>query len=358
MYICYFIFNILFLAQSTSAQGNPTSTNYKITDFTFGGGGSANSTSTNYSLFGVLGEVETGKPGSTNYKLGAGLSYTFAANVPPAPTFTNPDNYYNKLKIVINEGGNPSDAKYAIAISTDNFVADTKYVQSDNTVSATLGTEDWQTYTSWGGAAGVNITGLTPGTTYTVKAAAKRGNFTETGFGPTVQASTVSPSLTFDIDVASTDTETSPPFTVSIGELTAATVITATNKVWVDVDTNGTSGATIYVYGTNNGLLSSATSYTISAVSANLASATEGYGARGSSVSQTSGGPMQILAPYNGVSDNVGIVDSSKRVVFDSSNQPVTAGRASFEIKAKASAVAKAATDYSDTLTVITSSSF
>lgn len=356
--ICYLIFNILFLAQSASAQGNPASTNYKITDFTFGGGGTAKSDSTNYSIFGVAGETEFGKPGSANYKAGAGLVYTLQANVPPAPTFTNPSSYYNKLKIVISEGGNPSDAKYAIAISTDNFATDTKYVQNDNTVGASLGLEDWQTYTAWGGAAGVNIIGLSPGTTYTVKAAAKRGNFTESGFGPTAQAATVNASLTFDIDVAATDIETDPPFAIAIGELTAATVITATNKVWVDIDTNGTAGVAVYVYGANAGLTSTATSYTIGAVSNNLAAISEGYGARGSTVAQTSGGPMRRVAPFDGAGDTVGILDSAKRIIFDSTNQPVTAGRASFELKAKASNVAKAATDYADTLTVITSATF
>lgn len=354
----YLLFTIYYLLAAPAAMAGPTSTNYELKDYTFGGGGTQDSSSTNYKIFGVAGETEFGKPGSANYKAGAGLIYTMQANLPPAPTFTNPANYYNKLNIVINQGGNPSDAKYAIAISTDNFATETKYVQNDNTVGATLGLEDWQTYSSWGGASGIDIIGLTPGTTYTVKVAAKRGNFTETGFGPTTQASTVNASLTFDIDVAATDTETNPPFSVAIGELTPATVITASNKVWVDVDTNGTGGASIYVYDANAGLKSSNTNYTITAVSNNLAAISEGYGARGSTVAQTSGGPMRKVAPFDGTGDTVGILDSTKRIVFDSTNQPVTAGRVSFEIKAKAGVVAKAASDYADTLTVIASATF
>lgn len=353
-----FLLPILLIFTLSEANAGPASTNYELKDYTFGGGGTQNSTSTNYSIFGVAGETEFGKPGSTNYKAGAGLVYTLQANVPPAPTFTNPSSYYNKLKIVVAEGGNPTDAKYAIAISTDNFATDTKYVQNDNTVGTALGLEDWQTYASWGGASGVNIIGLSPNTTYTVKVASKRGNFTETGFGPTAQASTVNSSLAFDIDISATDTDTDPPFSVAIGELTAATVITASNKVWVDVDTNGTGGATVYVYDANSGLTSTATSYTITAVSNNLAAISEGYGARGSTVTQTSGGPMRKVAPFDGTGDTVGILDSAKRVIFDSTDQPVTAGRASFEIKAKASSVAKAASDYADTLTIITSATF
>jgi hypothetical protein len=355
------IFNFALLTFNLSgaaAQGNPASANFRITDFTFGGGGTARSDSTNFSILGVAGEIESGQLSSANFRAGTGLVFTLMANVPPAPSFTNPSNFYNKLRLVINQGGNPSDAIYAIAISTDNFAADTRYVQNDNTVGTVLGAEDWQTYALWGGASGVNIIGLSPNTTYTVKVAARRGNFTQSDFGPTAQAATIGPTLSFDIDVAATDIETNPPYQVSIGELTAATVITAANRIWVDIDTNGESGAIIYVYGANNGLLSPSTSYVIGAVSSNLATANEGYGARGSTASQGSGGPMRIISPYNGTGDNVGTLDTLRRAIFDSSSLPVVAGRASFEIKAKASSVALASADYSDTLTVITSASF
>lgn len=349
---------LLTIILRSEVWAGPNSVNYELKDFTFGGGGTSSSSSTNYSLFGVAGEVAAGKNNSTNYSIGEGLDFTMQANVPPAPTLTNPDNYYNKLKIVLATGSNPSDSKFAIAISTDNFSSDTKYVQNDNTVSTTLGLEDWQTYTNWGGASGTTIIGLVSGTTYTVKAAAKRGNFTETGYGPTTQASTSNPSLTFDIDVASTDTETAPPFSIAIGDLTAATVVTAPNKVWVDVDTNGSAGAAVYVYNANSGLNSTRASYTITSTSGNLASSSEGYGARGSTATQSSGGPFQIVAPYDGAGDVVGVVDTAKRIIFESVASPVTSGRASFELKAKASAVTRAASDYGDTLTILASATF
>ncbi len=352
-----FLLLLMIVSHSRVAQAGPVSPNYELKDFSFGSGGGT-SASTNFSLFGVAGELASGSASSTNFQVGEGLSFTLQANVPPAPTFTNPDNYYNKLKIVLATGSNPTDTKFAVAISTDNFSTDTKYVQSDMTVSTTLGLEDWQTYTSWGGASGVNIIGLSPGITYTVKVAAKRGNFTETGYGPTAQAITLNPSLTFDIDVASTDTETGPPFSIAIGDLTAATVVTAPNKVWVDVDTNGTAGAAVYVYSTNSGLNSPGASYTITSASGNLTSASEGYGARGSTATQSSGGPFQIVAPYDGAGEVVGVVDTAKRIIFESAAQPLTAGRASFELKAKASAVTRAAGDYSDTLTVIASAAY
>ena len=357
-----FVFISLFLgffaARIPFVYAGPTSANYELKQFGFGGGSVDNASSTNFNLNGILAEESISNLSSTNFKVNAGLNFTYLANVPPAPTFTNPDSYYNKLKIVINTGSNASDAKYAIAISSDNFASDTRYVQNDNTVGSTLGSEDWQTYTNWGGASGVNIIGLSPNTTYTVKVAVKKGNFTQTGFGPTAQAATIGSTLSFDIDVASTDIETSPPYNLSIGDLAAGSVITATNKIWVDLTTNGTGGGTVYVYGTNNGLLSTQTSSTITSATADLSAVSTGYGAKSSNLAQSSGGPMEAVTPYNGTGENVGVLDTSKRIIFDSSAQPVTSGRAAFQVKAKASTVTVAASDYTDTLTVVASATF
>lgn len=335
----------------------PTSTNYELKDYGFGGGGTTNSSSDNYKVMGVAGETEYGKPASDNYKAGGGLVYTMLANLPPAPTFTNPANYYNKLKLVINTGSNPTDSKFAIAISTDNFVSDTKYVQNDNTVGATLGLEDWQTYASWGGASGINIIGLNSGTTYYVKVAAKQGNFTESGFGPVASASTVSPNITFDIDVSATDSDTEPPFTINFSDLLAGSIVDSPQKIWVDLTTNGESGGKVYVYGQNGGLFSSTASYTITSVTGDLSALTEGFGAQGSSATQTSGGPLAIDSPYNGSASNVGITNASIREIF-TSGSPITGGRGSFLLKAKSSSVTPASDDYSETLTVIASASF
>jgi len=46
---------------------------------------------------------------------------------------------------------------------------------------------------------------------------------------------------------------------------------------------------------------------------------------------------MQKLSPYNGAADNVGLLDTTKRTIFDSSSQPVTNGQGVFNLKAKAS---------------------
>lgn len=330
----------------------PASTDYKLKDFGFGTGGAGNATSTDYAINGISGEQSNGQLSGASYKIGSGLVYTNQANVPPAPTFTNPSNYYNKLKIVIDTGSNPSDTKFAIAISTDNFVSDTRYVQSDDTVGATLGIEDYQTYTNWGGASGTLIIGLVPNTEYKVKVKAWQGKFTETNYGPIATASTIGPQMTFDIDVSASDEDNSVS-TIDLGSLPAGTVVDSPTKIWVNFETNGENGGRVYVYSSNAGLQSSTVSYLISAVTDNLTSASEGFGAQGSTA--TNG--LTEATFYDLSANNVGIVDTTIREIFTAS-APTTNGRGSFLLKAKSSAVTPAASDYTETLTVIASASF
>lgn len=344
--------------KSAFADQIPSSTNYKMVNFGFGAGGTATSSSTNYSLFGTVGQVEQGSPSSTNYFLGGGLEYTLQASVAAAPSFTNPSSWYNKLKIVINKGGtDPSDTKYAISIASGS--GGFQFVQNDNTVGDTLGLEDWQTYSTWGGASGTNIIGLYPGTTYTVKVAAQQGGFfTQFMWSPTATATTANSTLAFDIDIAPTDQSTAAPYVLAIGNLSPGSVTTATDKVWISLDTNANTGGAIYVKGANTGLQSSSASYTISAASTDLTGAQEGYGIQNNSATQTSGGPMRAVSPYNGSSENVGILDTAKRTIYDSTGAPVVGGRVSFKLKAKASNTTPSASDYADTITVLATGSF
>lgn len=181
------------------AFAGPQSTTYELKEYGFGSGGDSGIQSSTYSLFGTAGEIDNGKLDSSTYTTGNGLVFTVQANVPAAPTFTNPSNYYDRLKIVIDDGGNPTDAQFAIAISTDNFTT-TNYVQSDNTVGSVLGSEDWQTYSSWGGATGFYVTGLLPNTAYKIKVSARQGNYTQSAWSSTATATTGTPALTFGVD--------------------------------------------------------------------------------------------------------------------------------------------------------------
>lgn len=199
------IFEILFLifnlALAQSASAGPTSSTYEIKDYSFGAGGTGQSGITgasNYTIFGTAGEVEFGKlDGASLYSIGGGLIYTLQASVSAAPTFTNPATNYDRLKFVLDSAVGPADTQYAIAISTDNFSADTRYIQTDNTIGANLA---WQTYPQWGGSGGAFVTGLANNTTYYIKVKARQGNFTESQYSTVSSATTSDPSLTFSLD--------------------------------------------------------------------------------------------------------------------------------------------------------------
>jgi hypothetical protein len=332
----------------------PASTGYQLKGYSFGGGGGTGS-SNGYKVEGAAGQVAGDQTGTT-YKSKSGLMFVQQTNTPDAPFFQNTGNWYNKLHFVINTSGNPSDTTYLIAISSDNWVT-TQYVQTDNTIGNSYTTSTFQTYAAWGGRSGGDIIGLQPSTTYKIKVKARQGVYSEGPFGPEVSATTSGPTLTFDIDVASSDQETASPYSVDVGSLTVGTVVTATDKIWIDIDTNAYNGGQVFIADQNNGLKSSTVNYTIASSTTDLSSATTGFGLIGNSVTQTSGGPLAFQSPYNGANNNVGIVDNSLRLIL-SSNSPIVGGRASIYVKAKASESAPAANDYSDLFTVVAAGNF
>jgi hypothetical protein len=128
--------------------------------------------------------------------------------------------------------------------------------------------------------------------------------------------------------------------------------------VTVSMSTNANGGGTAYVKDTNSGLTSSSMNHTIASVSNNLTAINEGYGAQETSVSQTTGGPMEEDSPYNTTGTSVGILTGSDKVLFDSSTLPVTSGSGTFTLLAKPATLAPPASDYGDILTVIGSADF
>ena len=347
----------LYLVLNTAvANAGPASTNYQVVDYGFGAGGSVNSSSTNFALQGTAGELDMASMSSTNYIVWPGLTYTLQPSLPPAPTFTNPSSNYNKLHIIVNQGINSTDVTYAIEISTDNFSSDIEYLQADTTLGTT---PVWQSYTAWNSSTGVDVIGLATGTTYYARVAASRGEFTQGSFGPGANAVTINPTFTFNLQTSSQST---PPFSVAIGTMSpGGAVVTSPSTITTTISTNAVSGALVYIYDANSGLKSAtANNYIINTVPSqtDLGTLTEGYGAQGSSVGQTSGGPMKLDSPYNGTSNTVGIVNTVKRQFADSSSSPVTSGTASFLLKARAKNSTPAAGDYTDTITVLATGSF
>jgi len=336
------------LASLSIFGASPSSTNFTLKSYDLGGGGSGQTSSTNYILDGSAGtQTGDGSQNSTNYKLSGGELATQNANVPPAPSFTNPSSEYDRLKLVINTGSNPTDTKFQVAISTDNFVT-TKYVQTDNTISTSNTIATYQTYASWGSATGVWVVGLDSGTTYTVKVRALQGNFSGSPYGPTATAATIGPSLTFSVATSLTGT---PPFAIAFTSLPAGSVVSGNATADIGLSTNSLNGGTVYVK-SSAGLTSAVAASTIASATADLSVAGSGYGAIISSVAQVSGGPFAGVAPYNGVSNNVGALLTSLQPIL-STGAPMTSGTATITLKAKTNSTTPSAGDYSDTLTFI-----
>jgi len=354
----------LFLFLPATVLAGPSSTNFELQNFQFGAAGTnSNLNSTNYGLYGIAGEVESGKLGSANYQSGNGLVFLQQSGVPPAPTLSNPGgSNYNKLHLTVNYNISynpiPSDILFAIAVST-NFSNPglTRYVQADHT----LDTQPvWQSYSTWSGITGFDILDLQPDTTYYAQVAAKQGAFTQTGFGEITSPGIATSPLQLSLNIRTVDQPT-PPFTIGLGELTPGSVVATTDQGQVTISTNAYSGALIYIYDTNAGLKSSSQGdYTISTVSGSgqdLTALSQGYGIRATSVSQDFGN-MTISEPFDGSGNYVGPVDTNERIIFTTDDAPITNGVGLFEIQAKASITTPPAADYQDTLTIVAAGIF
>lgn len=321
-----------------------SSSTYQLNSYGIGPGGTNSSSSSTYKLQGNAGEQTNGATAGSTKTANNGAVQTEQLNTPPAPTLTNGANYYNQLTCVVNTGSNPTDTVYAIAINTTNSFAGTTYVQADGTIGASA---VYQTYTAWGGASGFQIVGLSPSTTYYVKAAAKQGMFTNTALSPTSNsAATVSPTLSFSVS----------PNSASFGSFAANTVVTS-GSISFTYATNGTSGGSIYVLGKNGGFYSPSRNSLIAAVSGDLSSLGQGFGLQATGVSQTSGGPLSILSPFNGSSHVVGTIGTSFAQLF-TTPAAITGGSAAANVQVKATNTTPASNDYSETLTFIASASF
>lgn len=330
----------------------PSSTNYTLKTYDIGSGGST-STSTNYGLQAGVGTQAGSAQASTSYNSQVSGRGVVNANVPQAPTFTNPANYYDRLKLVIDTGNNPSDTKYLIAISTDNFVT-TNYVQTDNSPGSSQAIANYQTYAAWGGSGGFLVLGLTPSTTYQVKVKALQGNYTGSGYSPIATASTVATSVTYSVSTTLTST---PPFNVAFPNLTAGTVVNGNADAIINLTSNANSGGTVFVKDTATGLYSSLANTLIPSSTADLGVASVGYGGQVLSVGQTSGGPLTSQAPFNGSASSVGGLSSSWQPLFVSA-APLTGGNGVFRLKAKVDALTPSAADYGDTVLLVAAMSF
>jgi hypothetical protein len=345
---------LLFVGHSVFAA-LPSTSNFKLNSYGFGSGGTANSSTGNYSLEGITGEIGGQTASTATYQTKPGYIETQQANVPKV-TISNPSSYYDKLKFVIDEQNNPTDAKYALQIKAGDPTCDfgtgtIKYVKNDLTMGSSLTTADYQLYNIWGGSSGANIIGLSPNTTYCLRAKATQGNFTESGYGPSTSAATVSTQISFC--TYSTSGVCGGSRSVSFGGLTAGNVTNSASNIGVDFATNADSGGNVYIYSAHGALTSTnAPSGPITSATANISSASQGYGAQIATVSQ-----LTKVSPYNDTSNTVGILSTSVNTILTSSS-PVVGGTSAIQLRAKPATTTPAATDYADTLTLIAAAAF
>jgi hypothetical protein len=181
----------------------------------------------------------------------------------------------------------------------------------------------------------------------------------------------VNASITFDIDTAMTDSETSAPYSVALGAITTADtrVSGATdgvNSIWLDLDTNASAGAVVTVRNANgaNGLVSTSNpADDIDSADGTMADGVENYGICSISESDTFGN-LDDLAPFDGAcsadaEDNVvGGLSTTPTPIYDTDGAPIIGGRARIGINGAISPSTPAHNDYTDILTFIATATF
>ncbi|MDP2656684.1 MAG: hypothetical protein Q8P11_03930 [bacterium] len=203
----------------------------------------------------------------------------------------------------------------------------------------------------------------------------------DTGLTPgTAVASSVTstvipaPTMSFDIDTATTDTESATPYSVSLGTLSASTLTTSNssiNSIFLDLTSNAGNGSTITVMGSNGGLYSTTADNTITLATSEetVIAGQEKFGMCVASATQVSGtGTFTASSTYdangasnctilNGGTPTIGKINTTATSIL-STDGTITTGRAQILLKASITGLTPAASDYTETLTFIATGEF
>ena len=377
---------ITFITPFTVLAAELNSPNYKIVGATTEGGGIV--TSTNYStLLNVGGISNNPRNYSASYKVFTSPEDAFLPAVPTASCFetttsgssncvTGPSiittggmvavcggsGCYDKARFEIDTKGNPADTLYAVMISQDNFVSDTRYIDASSFIPESYSNHnlndfmlkaDWETQT-------FNIRGLTEGTTYYIKIFALKGNFTQSDAGPASSATTATGAVFFDIDIAGQagyTQESTPPYYISFTgayELIGGSApVTAGDRIWMDAETNSSGGFAVIMNGKYEGLYSSTTTQKIASVTANLDQVSSGFGLQSE---YTSSDPtlssITAESNYSGTNNYVGIVSTTPYRVYHAGG-PVRSGRMALKVIAKPGTSYTASNDYQEIINLV-----
>lgn len=182
----------------------------------------------------------------------------------------------------------------------------------------------------------------------------------------------VDPVITFDIDTLVADSESGAPYTVALGVLTTTPVSSGSTifSIWLDLDTNASSGAVVTVKSTNgpDGLVSaSVPADKIPSADANQDPNVANYGicVISATESGTEPGTFAAEATYqsgtcvaDGDNNDVGGLLTASTAVLNTAGAPMAEGRARISVNAAISGVTPAHNDYTDTLTFIATGTF
>lgn len=183
---------------------------------------------------------------------------------------------------------------------------------------------------------------------------------------------TVVPSITFDIDTATTDIDSNAPYSVSLGNITTGDsrvsgTTDTVNYIWIDLDTNATGGAVVTVQNANgaDGMESTSVSTDdIDSAAGTIANGTENYGICVAAVTETTGALEKSGDFTSGTctadlqTPAVHDLTTAAANILDTTSAPISAGRAQITVAAAISALTDAHDDYTDTLTFIATGTF
>ncbi|KKP43239.1 MAG: hypothetical protein UR34_C0001G0040 [candidate division WS6 bacterium GW2011_GWC1_33_20] len=381
IYICIIMLPINIFAAELDSP------NYKIVGATTKGGGLTQTLDGDYSALLEVGRISNNPRNySSSYKMFTSPEEAFLPAVPEISCFetttsgsTNcttgpseltsggmvaicgPSGCYDKARFEIDTNDNPTDTLYAVMISEDNFASDIRYIDGSSFWPETISTHnlsDFLTKSEWETEV-FNIKGLQTNTLYYIRAFALHGDFTQTEPGPIVSVTTSAGSVFFDIDIAGpsgTTAESASPYSISFTGayqlISGAPAVTAGDRIWLDASTNSEGGFAIVVRGLNGGLYSNTTGQTIVSSTADLDTASDGFGIQNAYISQDTYsylGTISAMTDYTGTANSVGIVGTTATKVYES-DSPVFNGRMGLNVIAKPGMNKTAASDYQESI--------
>ncbi len=182
---------------------------------------------------------------------------------------------------------------------------------------------------------------------------------------------TVNQTITFDIDTAVANGESSTPYTVALGTITTSDVrVSGTtdsiNAIWLEGDTNASGGMAVTVANANgaNGLVSTAVpADKIPSATTTMAAGTANYGlciATASLVGWTRAtGYVSDTCATNSATNGTRALSTTATAFLNSGGAPLAStSLAEVIVNAENSAITPAHADYTDTLTFVATGTF